>query len=298
MSDPIDPPEPPPLDDDGDGFDGRGLAAWLLPFGTSFLALAVGALIGAGVMAMIPRQPTLVEISKDLTNEEIDALCAPKVDEAVADAAGDLEEAQGRVRTLEAQVDAKQREVERLEADMERRAEKGSALAGELERARGALRTLETELERAIEEKETLMVELRRTEVALEEQEAKTDLAKEESLVFKWRSFVGYAQLEVCDKGLRRRMGRCRETVAAAFDREIRREFERCLKSGQEMPTVGEVDRPRRDELPAFAVWIDQDERVTRGWYVQLCDPTLPEPDQFAPVDIDDARTTLGGEDL
>lgn len=272
-----------------------GFATWVLPFGTSFVALAVGALIGGGIVAMFPRKPTLVEVSKDLTNEEIDALCAPKVDEAVADATTDLEAAETKVRTLEAKVAEKEEEVASLEAEIKKRGAAGAALSKELEEAKRTLALLEGTLEKAISEKETLVVQLRKTEVALEDQVARTELAKEEGLTFKWRSFVGLAQLQVCDKGMRRKMGRCRETVAAALDGEIRASFEHCIRSGQETPSISEAEKG--EELPAFAMWLDQDNRVTKGWYVRLCDPSLPEATNFQPVDLQETtEQALGGQ--
>ncbi|MBW1877035.1 MAG: hypothetical protein JRI25_00840 [Deltaproteobacteria bacterium] len=278
------------LDEDDDS-PRSGLAAIVLPFGTALVALAVGALVGGVIVGLMPRKTNLVEVSKDLTNEEIDALCAPKV----AEAADDLETATEKVRTLEAQISAKERQVKTLESEMSRRYTKGEELVAQLKSARAELSVLEERLDTAIDEKEELMVLLRKTEVALEDQVIKTELAKDEGLIFKWRSFVGLAQLQICEKGARRKMGRCRETVAAAMDSTVRSGFEACLESGQEIPTL--VEAEKGEDLPAFSQWIDQDSRQTRGWYIRLCDPTLPEPDQFQDLDLEETtRQALGDE--
>jgi len=268
-----------------------GLATFVLPFGTALVALAVGALAGGVIVGLLPRKPNLVEVSKDLTNEEIDALCAPKV----AEAADDLEAATEKGRTLEAQIESKERQVATLEAEISRRGTAGEALAAQLKSARSELSVLEERLEKAIDEKEELMVLLKKTEVELDDQVARTEMAKEEGLVFKWRSFVGLAQLQICEKGARRKMGRCRETVAAALDTTVRSAFEACLRAGQEIPSLAEAEKG--EELPVFSQWLDQDSRVTKGWYVRLCDPTLPEPTEFEDLDLEETtREALGGE--
>jgi hypothetical protein len=278
------------LDDDEES-PGGGLAAIVLPFGTALVALAVGALVGGVIVGLMPRKATLVEVSKDLTNEEIDALCAPKV----AEAADDLEAATEKVRTLEAQIDSKERQVETLEREMARRATTGEEMVAQLEAARSELFTLEARLEKAIDEKEELMVLLKKTEVALEEQVVKTELATEEGFIFKWRSFVGLAQLQICEKGARRKMGRCRETVAAALETSVRSGFEACLESGQEIPSLAEAEKG--EDLPAFGQWIDQEHRQTRGWYIRMCDPTLPEPEHFQDLDLEETTRQALGDD-
>jgi len=275
--------------DNDEGSGGGGLAAWLLPFGTSFVALAVGALVGGLVVWLIPREPKTVEVPRELTAEEKAAACEPEVSEA----ATDLEEAEVKLRGLEAQVAAKQEEIVALEAEMERRGTKSRELATELEEAKRALSILETELDRAITEKEALVVELRKTQVALDEQVGKTEMAIDEGNVFKWRAFIGLAQLQICEKGQRRKMGRCRETVAASLEGPIRTAFEHCLRSGQETPTLHEVTNG--SALPLYAQWLYEEDRVTKGWYVRLCDPTLPEATAFGAVDMDKATEAVGG---
>ncbi len=284
------------LDLEPDGASPLRLATFALPVLTAVVALVVGAVIGGGLVTFLPDRPTVVEVARDLTNEELDAICAPKVDEAVAEAADTIEDAEEKVRTLEAEVSSQQDQVEALEAEMSRRSVRGRELVEELERARSELVALETRLEHAIQEKEALVVDLRKTEEALEDQTEQTELARGDARDYRWRSFVRDAQLEICERGGRRRMGRCRETVTAALGPAVREHFEHCLRAGQEMPSLEEAERGQ-DELPEFSQWVDDDMRLTRGWYIRLCDPTLPEAEDPLSVDAETARERLGDED-
>ncbi len=274
-------------DDYEDGAPSAGIAAaaWVMPMVTVLTALVIGLLAGAILGFILFRGDTTTQlVQQELTNEELDALCAVKVDEAVGEAADELTVAQERVATLQDDVFGKEREVAEMEAEMTRRAERGRALSAEvtelreqLQAARTELTSLKAELTAAVEEKEELFVQLRYTEEQLAEQRVETSVAREDALSFKWQTFVTASQLEVCEKGGRRRMGRCRETVTE-FVASFRTEFEHCIRSGQEMPGLQEAER-NTEVLPMFAKWIDQDERITRDWYVLLCDPTLPEAD-------------------
>ena len=87
-------------------------------------------------------------------------------------------------------------------------------------------------------------------------------------------AFAKDAQIAICEKGNRKALGKCRETVQEKV-RKYRVEFETCVRSGQAEPSLREADKG--DELPEFAQWLDQDDKVTKGWYILLCDPSLPE---------------------
>lgn len=286
------------LDDDaadGGSSGGPGLAAWIIPLVSVAGALVVG-LVGGGLISWLifGRAPEVVEVARQLSNEELEALCSPLVDDAVEEAADDLSQAQERVATLQDDVFAKEREVAELELEMARRAERGAALVAELEAARAELTSLKAELSAAVEEKERLFVALRHTEEALVEQRVETYVAREDALAFKWATFLGSGQLEICEKGGRRRMGQCREKVETSLP-AFRTRFEHCIRSGQEIPTFVEAPRDLVD-LPAYAEWIDQEDRVTRGWYVLLCDPTLPESEEFAAPPLPQREGTTTGE--
>ena len=52
-----------------------------------------------------------------------------------------------------------------------------------------------------------------RAEEALEVQVQRTERAKEDALVNKWYRFLNDAQLSICERGNRKKLGQCRETV-------------------------------------------------------------------------------------
>ncbi len=266
-------------DDDLDA-GGPSVAAAVLPFATALASLALGAVLGFAIAWIAkPAHTVEVPVPRNLTPAELEAACAP----AIADTARDLEEAHEKVRTLTSTVATKEAKVAELEAEMARRAERGRALVAELERAKAELAEVKQQLEEAVAEKERLYEELtvttaklEATEVALEEQKRKTERAQEDALTNKWYRFINDAQLEICERGNRKKLGRCRETVQEKLMvPEIRDKFAHCVRSRQATPMVREIERG--SSLPEFAQWIDQEDKITKDWYIDLCDPTLPE---------------------
>ena len=83
----------------------------------------------------------------------------------------------------------------------------------------------------------------------------------------------------MCDRGNRKKLGHCRETVTSKVQ-VFRADFAHCLKAEQEMPSVHIAQKD--EELPRFARWVDQESKITKDTYVLLCDPTLPEAKGFA----------------
>lgn len=277
------------LDDDLDPPKRRGSAmAVVLPLITAGLALAVGGAIGAlGVAlwwrATPPEVQTVVQL-RDLTDEELETMCNP----FLTDTLSVLTEAQAKVVDLESQVKQKEAVVAELERKAAAGAVAGRKLRAELEAARAELVTLRAELERAVTEKEQALAELdrtvetlRQTEEVLEETKTKLTIAEGDVLTNRWRAFAREAQLEICERGGRRKMGRCREAVQTALGAEIEGAYRHCLKSGQAVPGLREATKDLPG-LPDFARWLDEDERTLKGWYIVLCDPTLPEAPDFA----------------
>ena len=257
-----------------------GVTDAIVPFATALVAFAGGIVVGGGLMFFINQaNPTEVLVPRDLTEAELQAACAP----SVADKARDLEEAHEKVRNLSADVATKEAHVAELEAEMAKRADRGRALVAELERAKEELATMKVQLEEATAEKERLFEELtvttaklEETEEALEEQIVKTERAQEDALTNKWYRFINDSQLEICERGNRKKLGKCRETIQAKLTDPVRRDkFAHCVRSRQATPVVREIEKGA--ELPEFAEWIDQEDKITKDWYVDLCDPTLPE---------------------
>lgn len=272
------------LEEDGEDEGSQTVATVLLPFATALASLALGALLG-GVVAWVakPEQQREIQVPRELTAAELEAACAP----AIAETAEELEAANEKVAVLTKEVAAQEAKVQELEAEMSRRSSRGRALVAELEAAKKELAEVKAQLAQAQEEKARLVEELsatvaklEETEERLEEQIQLTQRAKEDALTNKWYRFLNDAQLDICEKGNRKKLGRCRETVVATLKTDdMQNRFAHCVRSRQATPSVHELQRGQ--ELPQFSEYLNEDERVTRGWYVQLCDPTLPEADGF-----------------
>lgn len=261
-----------------------GIVGVLLPFVTNIASLALGVAVG-GLLGYLLSSATQVEVEvpRELTDAELEAACAP----SVAEKAKDLEEAQEKVSKLSSDVASKEAKVAELEEEMTRRSERGRALVLELEKAKKELEDVKAALVIAEEEKAQLVEDLTLTEARLEETEEKleeqielTDLAKEDALTNKWYRFINDAQLEICEKGNRKKLGKCRESVQDhLMVNTVRDKFAHCVRSGQATPTVLLLEKG--EMMPQFAFYIDQEDRITKDWYILLCDPTLPEADGF-----------------
>jgi hypothetical protein len=263
------PPRPPGM---------MALAA--LPLITGIGALVIGGVLGLAVGWVVkPAEKVEVEVPRELTPEELTAACATEVQEST----NQLEEAQGKVAFLEKEVEDRQARVVELETEMARRAERGKDLVAELEKVKRDLAEAVAALEVARAEKERLVIELTQTqeelaetEAALTTQKKATSRAQEDALVNKWYRFINDAQLEICEKGNRKKLGNCRETVQATLMTNPRRDkFAHCVRSGQATPMVRELSKG--EGLPDFSEMIDEEQKQTKGWYLLLCDPTLPE---------------------
>ena len=263
----------------------QGLVGVLVPFVTNIASLVLGVVVGLllGYLLSSLRQVE-IEVPRELTDAELEAACAP----SVAEKAKDLEEAQEKVTRLSGDVATKEAKVAELEAEMTRRSERGRALVLELEKAKKELEEVREALVVAEEEKAVLVQELTLTEAKLEETEEKleeqielTDLAKEDALTNKWYRFINDAQLEICEKGNRKKLGKCRESIQDHLMVDtIRDRFAHCVRSRQATPTVLLMEKG--EVMPQFAAYIDQEDRITKDWYILLCDPTLPEADGYA----------------
>jgi predicted nucleic acid-binding Zn-ribbon protein len=264
-----------------------GALAFALPLITAVAALAVGGAVGGlGVLAWWRATPPQVETVtqlRDLTDAELESMCNP----FLTDTLSVLTEAQSKVVDLEDRVKAKEARIAELEEQQKRGAVAGQRVRAELEAARAELATLREQLATAVAEKDAALVELektvetlRQTEVKLEETETKLGVAENDVVSSRWRAFTQEAQLEICERGGRRKMGKCRESVDAALGPELERAYRHCLRSGQAVPGLREASRDLTG-LPDHARWLNEDDRVVKGWYIVLCDPTLPEAADF-----------------
>jgi hypothetical protein len=267
------------------GSRGPGVVGIMLPFATALGAAGVGLLVG-GIIGWVakPAREVTVEVPRDLTADELLVACRPQVEEK----AQEVVAVNNKVNALESTVRAKEARVTELETEMQKRNERGAAIMKELEAARAELVTLRAELQTAKAEKVRLEQELQitvakleETEVALADQKQMTERAKEDALVNKYERFKNDAQLEICEKGNRKKLGKCREAVIGYLSTDdMRDKFSHCVRSGQAVPSVFEM-KEKDSTLPAFAGYLNQEDKIVKDWYLLLCDPTLPESDGF-----------------
>ena len=262
-----------------------GIVAVILPFATAIAALALGAVLGVviGWVAKPAPDPVEVKVPRDLSAAELAEACAPSLETKVTE----LEAAQSKITFLEKEVSDREARVQELEKVAPKTGGGGGGgggrMAAELAQAKKDLEEARAELEIARQEKERLVVELTqtkeqlaKTEQALVEQTEMTTRAKEDALVNKWYRFINDAQLDVCEKGNRKKLGNCREVLQSTLMTNVRRDkFAHCVRSGQAAPTVRELQKG--EALPDFSEYIDEEQKQTKGWYVLFCDPTLPE---------------------
>lgn len=235
------------------------------------IAFGVGLGVG-GPLGMSLKEPEIqiVEKARDLTADELNAACAPMIQAASAR----IDEANAKVSDLETQVSSREAEVAELEAKVKQGAKLSADQSRRLDEAKAELGSLKRQLAVAQEEKAALVVQLADTQTRLDGQVVETEKAKGDATSQRWVAFTKDAQITICEKGNRKTLGKCRETVTAKV-RGLRTDFERCVRSGQEQPSLKEADKG--ESLPEYARWLDNDDKVTKGWYVLLCDPSLPE---------------------
>lgn len=276
------------MDDDRlDSPSGSALPSFLLPALTVVTSLAVGAIGGAALTFFLARQPPeVVHEVRPPTAAELQVACAPIVEQT----AKSIEEAQAKVDNLETRVAAKSAQVQEMQDEMNRRAASGkllvaerNALQKELDRAQSELTSLTAKLAAAVEEKEALVVELMVTKQELVVKKEEARVARNDSLENKWVTFKARAQLAMCEKGRRKKLGKCREKVESELNGELGRKYVHCIRSGQSVPSLHELGK--NETLPQFAEYLDQESKVTHNWYILLCDPTLPEAPDLKQVE-------------
>lgn len=266
-----------------------------LAIGLPIVTAIVGALAGLGLgfglgWGLKPAPQAQAQAAAAFTADQITFKCGQVKGE-------ELKNATARIKLLEAERDEFTARVAALEAQLKEEAapaapvsaaaarprQDNSRLARELEAARRQLDDVQQQLGRAREEKRQLQealrlttVQLQQTEAALDLQIEKTEDAVDDAAAQAWWRFLGDAQLDICEKGNRKKLGRCREEVQAALGQaQIKRSFTHCVRSGQATPVVEVL--PQGEVLPRHAQYLGEESRVTRDWVVRLCDPTLPE---------------------
>ncbi len=271
--------------------------AWIaLPSATAVTGLLVGLMLG-GVFGW-SMAPASIETTVRADVADLGALCH----DVIEDTQTQLDSANRKVATLQDRVSAGEAKLAELQDKMKRRGKGSSAVSRELAAVREELAQTKLLLVAAEADKERLIVELTetedklvRTEAKLERQVRATKHAEEDALVAKWYRFLDESQLRVCEKGNRKRLGNCRERVLDILGRpKIRDKFSHCVRSGQAVPEVEELGRD--EQLPSYSYYLNRDDRFVKGWYLHLCDPSLPEKPGYDADPYDDGGLPTGFE--
>jgi len=289
-------------EDTGGAFSGMSLLTVVLPFAATIASLLFGILIGGVAGYVIKPSKAPIEYMKTASLAELQLVCEPVVEEQKTQ----LTRVKEQIGSLKNQVAAKEAEVAALRKEAANR-KSGKASGNSTTQKRVAALSqgqLDRELGRAREElaeavaqvkllsqvKDQLVDQLTRaqqrlvkTEADLQAQVAITEALRDDSvelkddvIVQRWFRMITEAQLDICEKGGKKKTEACREAVVGEITL-VKREFVHCFRSNQATPAVLELQRGHA--LPHFARMLDQDNKLLQGWYLQMCDPTLPERD-------------------
>lgn len=267
--------------DDGDGLSGLSVVSIVLPFVATILSLFFGMFIGGAAVWILKPAPQPIEFIKSASLADLQLMCEPVVDDQVAKIAGvraEISALEAEVLEREAQVDALRGQVAARDAEAEAKLADATA---SLASARRQLRTLNEVKEQLVEQLTLTKERLVRTEANLQDQVAVSEALRDENfdlrddvIVQRWFRVLNDAKLKICEKGSKKKTEACREAVSAELS-AIKREFVHCIRSNQAAPSVEQLQKGA--ELPHFARTFDPENKLLAGWYLQMCDPTLPE---------------------
>ncbi|MBX2804214.1 MAG: hypothetical protein KTR31_41520 [Myxococcales bacterium] len=270
----------------------------MLPFAATVIALVFGMLIGGAVVWVVKPTSRPIEYLKTASLAELEIVCEPVVEEQKTQ----LAKVKSEIVDLKAEVQQKEALVAELRAELKGKPDGGGASSprtaaaaitppatpAELSRAKEDLAEAKLQLRMLNQVKDQLVDQLTRTqqrltqtEADLQAQVAITEVLRDENLelqddviVQRWFRMVTESQLDLCEKGSRRKTEACRQAVVSELS-DIKREFVHCIRSGQAAPSVEPLERGKA--LPHFARMLDQGNKFLAGHYLQMCDPTLPE---------------------
>ncbi|MEO0602772.1 MAG: hypothetical protein AAF211_15120 [Myxococcota bacterium] len=259
-----------------------GVLTAVVPFVVPIVAMLFGMLIGGaigwnarddqGLGAVIERDPDAFEPILEAQKVRL-----TEIREVLAGLGSTVTEREGTVAELTRRLS---------DPDLSARALGG--LETDLTEAREGLTEVRLEVRELQRTKDQLVDRLTATEAQL--QTSASDVEAEaairdalqsegselvrEAITLRWRRMITEAQLDVCDGFGRRRRESCRNAVVRGV-KDVRREFVFCLRTNQTAPSVHH--RTEGQRLPSHSRLLDDDDRFLENWYVQLCDPTLPE---------------------
>jgi hypothetical protein len=267
------------------------------------LAILLGAGLGAGGLRIAEYYENPEAMSRpegELSRAELIA----KLDEAErryaellaqsqqqqAVAQDEISAAGAKVTDLETKVTAKQDEIKVLELKVKKSQGKSAALQKELEAKLAELEGLKGELQVALEEKAKLEADLVVSREETRVARVETDVARDQTVDARWDGFVSDTVVQVCEKGNRNKLAKCKEEVRAAMTGSRAARYKQCVGSGQATPRLVRVNAKDKDpQLPKWSEWLSQDSKFTQdAWYLTFCDPTLPETSGLRAGEQDD----------
>ncbi len=254
----------------------KSAPSWLWPSILVVLSLAIGFLLSnllqAPATEPTPEPPPAAQTDTGSEDEP-----PPKSERE------QLQDAQTEVENLKALLGAREEELVRYQEQEIKDEKRRNAAAVRWKAMEAEIEDLKTRLTEAEGERDQLLNELKLTVQALDEQIEKTEQAKEVARKYKrrsvenlWSAFSAEAKVKICDRGSRRRHLKCHESVEMALKPRVQDRFQECVNTFQATPLLLQAEKD--EELPMFAEKLDDENRfLKKGWYIQYCDPTLPE---------------------
>ncbi len=211
---------------------------------------------------------------------DLEALCATAP--TTTDAVGRANAAQTKVSTLQGELDRASAELVELESALLAGKTRDAAadrrkkeLEGQIARLSGEVSTAAAERDAARAELEAALVKLDETQATAEAAQAEAELQRARASGNGWAAFRAEAQIQLCDRGGKRKHAKCHSAVTAALAPHEAR-FKACVDRGQATPELRE--RTEKSDKPAHYEDLDlRDAPVKGDWMVIFCDPTLPE---------------------
>ena len=259
-----------------------------LPLAAVVLAVLIGGTMG-GVLgfaahALFAKPPPVkIEaqtVQQQLSPEELAKLCEPEF----KDERTTLIEAQGKVKSLQSDIDTKEQELAKYKADAEKATANREEAVKRWKAKEAEIADLKTQLVAAQGQRDQLMTQLQSTIqdlnkeiVSRKKAEALADHFKTESTDNLWTAFDNNAKVEICDHGTKKRHEKCDDAVDAALTQPLRDRFKACVDGYQAVPVLKQLEK-KNETLPQFAELLPDDNKFTaNGWYILFCDPSLPE---------------------
>lgn len=276
------------------------MSSHLMKIGIGVVGILIGGLVGyVAHSTLSPMQEITVEtnvIEKELTDEDLEALCAELTDTE----RNTVLTVQAEVKSLQEQVGEREAELLKLKTKIKNADIGRKAAKKRWEELEKEIALLHVRLAAAEQERDELKVELQDTLKELNIQvkltkkyKAKAKKYRRESTENLWSAFQAEAKVSGCDRGTKRRHGKCHESFDLAMTPKLKERFRNCVDTYQAVPVLKKKNRD--DELPGFSVYLNEESRFTEDWYIIFCDPTLPEAKD---TDLDDEPSRSSSEDL